>query len=51
VEQAIDTATANFAAVDPPLRAFYAALPRSTRRCVRSTPHLTMSRRRGFYAT
>jgi len=26
VEQAIDTATATFAAVDPPLRAFYAAL-------------------------
>jgi hypothetical protein len=26
VEQAIDAATANFAAVDPPLRAFYAAL-------------------------
>ena len=26
MEQAIDTATANFAAVDPPLRAFYAAL-------------------------
>jgi hypothetical protein len=63
VERAIDTATATFAAVDPPLRAFYAALDdeqkarllrdltlskSQAREGDRSTPRLTMSRRRGF---
>jgi len=45
VEQAIDTATATFAAVDPPLRAFYAALDDEQK--ARLLRDLTLSKSRG----